>query len=147
MNITDDERFAIKLLAHPTFTVDFVERFQIGVGNSCKPTVLQAELNGFMAAVRALSKPDAQHAICRKINMDNKIEDIRLRMEECFSEEHNTTPEILKLRDNDDFLQYAYMRWDKMLSWIDVGDVYWETCDDAIREALEMRHILLADAG
>lgn len=146
MRINDDERLAIELLAHPVFSVEFVEKWQYGSTNSSKPTILQAEFNGFMSAVRALSNPDIQHAIYRKIDMDNKIEDIRLRMEECFAE-HNATPEILKLRDDDDFLQYAYMRWDKMLGWTDVGDVYWETCDDAIREALEMRHILLYVAG
>lgn len=146
MRITGDERLVIKLLAHSVFSVEFVEKWQHGSGNGSKPAILQAEFNGFMSAVRSLSNPNVQHAIYRKIDVDNKIEDIRLRMEELFQDQ-NISPRILKLRDDSDFLQHVYSRWDKMLGWVDIGDVYWETCDDAIKEILETRHILLTDAG
>lgn len=143
MRITDEERFVIDLLAHPTFNVDFIEKFQAGVSNNCKPAVLQAELNGFMAAVRAFVKPGVKHTIYREIDVENKLEDIKRRMRKYFSGKSKNHKVILRLYDDNDFLQSVYNRWEKSLGWTDISDVYWETCDDAIKEVLQQRHILL----
>lgn len=140
MIITDDERFAITLLVHPVFNVDFIEKWQAGASSSCKPPVMQAELNGFMAAVRALVKPDVQHAIYRTVDTGNKIADVKLRIRELCMK-HSIGRNALILLDKEDFVQSVFLRWEKSLGWADNDDVYWTTCDEAIKEILAERRI------
>lgn len=138
MYITDEERFVILLLAHPKFNVDFVEQWQSDTSDSCKPTVVQAELNGFMAAVRALAKSDFQHEIYQKIDEESKIKDIQMRVHK-WNLDKSIEHKVLALLDDEDFLQSVYFRWEKSLTWIDNDDVYWSTCDEAIKEVLQQQ--------
>lgn len=139
--LTPEERWAIKTLGHPLYTEEFIEdwlsRESANVFTNAPVALQQMGVNGFMDAVRRLTRQEVRHAIYREIDDEYKYDDIRLRLGE-MDEEQLHGKSIEELSKDRQFLSDVLYRWNKSLSWCDTShDVYWETCDYSIDEVLK----------
>lgn len=139
--LTPEEKWAIKTLNDPIYTVEFIEdwlsREPVNVFSNAPAALQQMGVNGFLSAVRRLTQSDVQHTIYRSVDEEYKFQDIRDRLAEYDEEQlHGRTAD--ELIEDDRFLSAVLYRWEKSLSWCDTShDVFWETCDEAIEEVLK----------
>lgn len=139
--LTPEEKWAIKTLNDPIYTVEFIEdwlsREPVNVFSNVPAALQQVGVNGFLSAVRRLSRSEVQHAIYRSVDEENRFQDIRNRLAE-YDEDQLHGRVIDELIEDDQFLSAVLHRWEKSLGWCDTSnDVYWETCNEAIEEVLK----------
>lgn len=139
--LTPEEKWAIKLLNDPLYTVDFIEewlsREPANIFSNAPAALQQMGVNGFMSAVRRLSQEAVLHAIHRSVDEEYRFSDIKDRLAELDDDQlcGRTADELM---EDEQFLSDVMYRWEKSLDWCDTShDVYWETCDYAIEEVLK----------